>query len=198
MDEETKQAVLADRRSLVALACALAVSLALTVAPSHAEATTGPTPLAHPPRFKVSDAQAAPYLGRFKLVRPLGKELISGAYIAGRNERGFVEGTIEVYHYEAAGRETILLGRTYEYHAVGGRMTIDVISAANQVILARMHLRPFGRGKLAGTLRSLVPPRPPQRITMAPAPATAAAADSTRRSTAPEPSPVVRRLIGLF
>jgi hypothetical protein len=177
-----------DRRTTVALLCALAISFALTATPNRAAATTGATPLAHPPRFKVSDAQADPYLGRFKLVRPLGRQLISGAYIAGHNERGFVEGTIEIYHYEAAGRETIMLGRTYEYHAVGGRMSIDVISPQNQVILARLQLRPLAGGKVGGTLRSLLPPKPPERITMGPAPDPDPGADSTSEATIPEPA----------
>jgi hypothetical protein len=145
--------------------------VALALPAGLAEATTGPTPLAHPPRFDVTRAQAAPYLGRFRLVRPHDRQLISGAYIAGHNERGFVEGSLAVYHYEKAGRETVLLGRTYEYHAVGGGMVIDVISPANQTILARMALRPGRHGRLVGALRTLLPPGKPQRITLGPAPA---------------------------
>jgi hypothetical protein len=133
---------------------------------SVALATTGPTPLAHPPRFTVTKRQARPYLGRFRLIRPSDRNLISGAYIGGRNERGYVEGAIEIYHYEAAGRKTILLGRTYEYHAVGRGMVIDVISPANQVILARLRLHPIAHGRLTGHLTSLVPPGPPRRITL--------------------------------
>ena len=175
-------------RTLYLPLAAVLVATALIAGPAPALATTGPTPLAHPPRFAVTDAQAAPYLGRFRLVPPFDQQLISGAYIAGRNERGFVEGSLAVYHYEAAGRETVLLGRTYEYHAVGEAMTIDVISPQNQVILARMRLHPAGGAKLTGTLTSLLPSGPARRVTFAPVSAAGTAAPTTPdASPAPEP-----------
>jgi hypothetical protein len=171
----------------VSLASVLVAVSAIT-APSVALGTTGATPLAHPPRFKVDHGQAAPYLGRFRLVQPLDRNLISGAYIAGYNERDFVEGSLAVYHYEAAGRETVLLGRTYEYHAVGKRMTIDVISPQNQVILARMRLHPSGGKRLAGTLTSLVPPGPHRQITLAPVSAASTGAPTKAGRATPEPA----------
>jgi hypothetical protein len=174
------------RHPLIALVAVL-VATAVIGLPRPALATTGPTPLAHPPRFSVTDAQAAPYLGRFRLVQPFDRQLISGAYLAGHNERGFVEGSIAVYHYEAAGRETVLLGRTYEYHAVGDEMTIDVISPQNQVILARMRLHPVGGSKLTGTLTSLLPPGPARRVTFAPVSAAGTAPPTADPSPAAEP-----------
>jgi len=150
--------------------CTAALLLALTasvIATAPAGATTGPTPLAHPPRFEVSAIEAAPYIGRFKLVQPLDRRLLSGAYVAERNERGYLEGTIAIYHYEAAGRPSALVARTYEYHAVDGGMEIDVISPQNQVILARLKLHQSGAGRLSGTFRSLLPAEDPQTISMA-------------------------------
>jgi len=156
------------RRATIA---ALLASIASLGAVAPAAATTGPTPLAHPPRFEVSKAQAAPYIGRFRLVQPLGHRLISGASVVERNERGYVEGTIAIYRYEAAGRPSALVARTYEYHAVPEGMEIDVISPENQVILARMKLHQAGGGKLTGTFRSLVPKQPPEAISLARVPA---------------------------
>jgi hypothetical protein len=174
------------RRIAVSTASLLLAAVAF-LAPS-AGATTGPTPLAHPPRFNVSEQAAAPYLGRFTLAQPSGDQLISGAYIAGHNERGFVEGTIEIYTYDPEGREMVVLGRTYEYHAVGGQMTIDVISPENQVILARLRLHPVGEGRLTGQFRSLLPARKPERMTLAPAPEPDAAPPEQASGPAPEPS----------
>ncbi|HVW46524.1 MAG TPA: hypothetical protein VHA76_05690 [Solirubrobacterales bacterium] len=204
------------RRLLLILISSWALfGVASVTGPIDALATTGPTPLAHPPRFNVTRSQAAPYLGRFKLAPPLGRELISGAYVAGYNERGFVEGTMEIYRYDAAGRPAVLLGRTYEYHAIGGAMVIDLISPENQVILGRLKLRPAAGGRLTGTVRSLLPPRPPRRITLAPVARVAdegAAEPGAAGSPAPSPAEgggegaastaaivtIVRQLFGVF
>jgi hypothetical protein len=137
---------------------------------SGAGATTGATPLAKPPRWDVTRHQARPYLGRFRLAAPRGRQLISAAYAAEINENGYLEGTLVVYTYDEAGRETSWVGRTYEYHAVGpGRMTIDVIAPANENIFARLHLRALPGGRLTGRLESIRPPLAPvqpQRITL--------------------------------
>jgi hypothetical protein len=137
-----------------------------------ADATTGTTPLAHPPRFRVSKAQVAPYLGRFVLAKQRSsKRLISAAYLGGHNDRGYVEGGLAVYTYGPGGQEVSWVGRTYEYHHTATGMTIDVISAANEEIFARLRLRPARGGLLTGTLRELLPvPRPATPITLRPAP----------------------------
>ncbi len=170
-------------RPIAALFICLLIA-AFALAPSGAVATTGPTPLAHPPRFDVTKAEAAPYLGRFTLVKPHSQQLINGAYVAGYNERGFVEGTIVLYTYNAEGRETSLLGRTYEYHSVGDTMTIDIISPDNQAILARMKLHVAGGGKLTGELTSLMPAGKPEPMTLGPAPET----ETTATGAAAEPA----------
>jgi hypothetical protein len=141
---------------------------AIAIGPSASRATTGPTPLAYPPRFKITKAQAAPYLGHFKLAKPLGRQLISGAYVGGHNDKGFVEGNLVVYAYDAEGRESSWLGRTYEYHAVGDEMIVDVISPDNEEIFARMRLHPVRGGRLTGSLKMRIPPGPSQRISFAP------------------------------
>jgi hypothetical protein len=170
-------------RSRAALLACLLVA-AFAGAPTVAGATTGPTPLAHPPRFNVTKTEAAPYLGRFTLVKPHSLQLINGAYVAGYNERGFVEGTIVLYTYDAEGRETSVLGRTYEYHSVGDRMTIDIISPENQAILARMTMHVAGGGRLTGNLTTLMPAGKPEQMTLAPAPGT----ETKATESEPEPS----------
>jgi hypothetical protein len=145
---------------------ALLTSAVLVTAfgPAGAGATTGATPLAKPPRWNVTRHQARPYLGRFRLAAPRGKQLISAAYAAEINENGYLEGTLVVYTYDEAGRETSWVGRTYEYHAVApGRMTIDVIAPANENIFARLHLRALPGGRLTGRLESIRPPLAPVR-----------------------------------
>jgi hypothetical protein len=149
------------------LACGF---LLLALAAPEAGATTGATPLAKPPRWNVTRHQARPFLGRFGLAAPRGRQLISAAYAAEINENGYLEGTLVVYTYDEAGRETSWVGRTYEYHAVApGRMTIDVIAPANENIFARLHLRTLPGGRLTGRLESIRPPLAPvrpQRITL--------------------------------
>jgi hypothetical protein len=157
-------------RRVQAVAVAVVVVL-LSALACEAGATTGTTPLAHPPRFRVTKAQVAPYLGHFVLAKQRSsRRLISGAYVGGHNDRGYVEGGLAVYTYGPEGREVSWVGRTYEYHHTPDGMTIDVISAANEEIFARLHLRVGRRGLLTGTLRELLPvPRSPSAITLRPA-----------------------------
>jgi hypothetical protein len=146
--------------------------LLLTLVVPGARATTGATPLAKPPRWNVTRHQARPFLGRFTLAAPRGRQLITAAYAAEINENGYLEGTLVVYTYDEAGRETSWVGRTYEYHSIApGRMTIDVIAPANENIFARLHLRVLAGGRLTGRLESIRPPLAPvrpQRITLRP------------------------------
>jgi hypothetical protein len=146
---------------LTLVACGLSL---LAVGAPGAGATTGATPLAKPPRWTVTKRQAKPFLGRFRLAAPRGKQLISAAYAAEINENGYLEGTLVVYTYDEAGRETSWVGRTYEYHPIApGRMTVDVIAPANENIFARLHLRALPGGRLTGRLESIRPPLAPVR-----------------------------------
>jgi hypothetical protein len=151
------------------LACGF---LLLALGAPEARATTGATPLAKPPRWNVTRRQARPFLGRFTLASPRGRQLITAAYAAEINENGYLEGTLVVYTYDEAGRETSWVGRTYEYHPISpGTMTIDVIAPANENIFARLHLRALPGGRLTGRLESIRPPLAPvrpQRITLRP------------------------------
>ncbi len=156
------------RRNFVHRVAVAAVVLCFFSLIGEAGATTGTTPLAHPPRFEVTKAQAKPYLGHFVLAGRQGR-LISAAYIGGYNERGYVEGGLALYTYNLKGREVSWVGRTYEYHHTSKGMTIDVISAANEQIFARLHLHVARAGRLSGTLRELLPvPRKPVPITLRP------------------------------
>ena len=150
------------RRHLrIALLAALAASL---VAVPSVEATTGPTPLADPPLWTLTKHQARPFIGRFKLAKPSGKQLINAAYAAQINEYGYLMGTLVVYTYDSAGREVSWVARTYEYHPKGpGRMAIDVISPTNESIIARLHLRVRRHHRLTGILEPLRPPFAPVR-----------------------------------
>jgi hypothetical protein len=152
---------------MTVLVCGL---LLLALGAPGARATTGATPLAKPPLWNVTRHQARPFLGRFKLGVRSGRQLIAAAYAAEINENGYLEGSLVVYTYDEAGRETSWVGRTYEYHPISpGRMTIDVIAPANENIFARLHLRALPKGRLTGRLESIRPPLAPvrpQRITL--------------------------------
>ena len=150
---------------VVAASCALLLGVATT---PLATATTGATPLAHPPRWEVTKQQARPFIGRFKLVAPHGRRLISGAYVARFNEYGYLQGSLALYLYGAGGREISWVGATYEYHAVRrGQMVIDIVSPDNDAIFARMRLAVRRGHRLTGTLVQLQPPLiPAQRITL--------------------------------
>ncbi|MFT3864916.1 MAG: hypothetical protein QM729_11645 [Solirubrobacterales bacterium] len=148
-------------------AALLALLAAALVAPSASDATTGAHPLANPPKYHVSHAEARPYIGRFQLARPHGKGLMSAAYVARFNEFGYLEGSLVVYAYTKSGRTTSWVGTTYEYHPRGHRrMTIDVISPNNQVIFARLRLRAGRGGRLSGRLLQLRPAGPTQAISL--------------------------------
>jgi len=157
------------RRALTIAALLGALLPGLSGAPA-AIATTGPTPLTKPPRWNVTKREARPYVGRFKLAGPHGKQLINAAYAAAFNTYGYLEGTLVVYTYDEAGRETSWVARTYEYHSKGAtKMAIDVISPANESIFARLHLKVGAHGRLTGILEPLKPPLAPvraQRITL--------------------------------
>jgi len=147
-----------------------AAAVCLVVPIGEAGATTGTTPLAHPPRFKVTKAEVKPYLGHFVLAHRNQGRLINAAYIGGYNDRGYVEGGLAVYTYDKSGQEVSWVGRTYEYHHTRRGMTIDVISASNEQIFARLHLRTGPGRRLRGTLTELLPtPRKPTPITLRPA-----------------------------
>jgi hypothetical protein len=150
-------------------AAAIGAALVSLIAAPVGDATTGAHPLANPPRYHVSRAEARPYIGRFVLAAPHSKTLRSAAYIARFNQFGYLAGSIVVYAYNQAGRVESWVGTTYEYHPRGkGRMTVDVISPNNQVIFARMKLRVGKGGKLGGKLFQLIPPGPTQTISLRP------------------------------
>lgn len=156
------------RRGVTVVACLVAALIAVAlIAPASGEATTGAHPLANPPKYHVTKAEARPYIGRFQLSRPHGKGLMSAAYVARFNEFGYLEGSLVVYAYTKSGQTTSWVGTTYEYHPRGdGRMIVDVISPNNQVIFARMKLRTGKGGRLTGKLLQLRPPGPTQAISL--------------------------------
>jgi hypothetical protein len=157
------------------------------LSPALSSATTGAHPLANPPRYPITRAQAAPYIGHFQLADPHDPQLVTAAYVARFNEFGYLEGSIVVYTYGANGQETSWIGTTYEYHTVGDTTTIDVISPDNQVIFARLELRPTTGGKLTGELIQVLPPGPTQRITLAPLAVPAATASPEAENGAADP-----------
>jgi hypothetical protein len=147
---------------------AVALVLAL-IGPSVGDATTGAHPLANPPRYHVSRAEARPYIGRFALGAPHSRSLRTAAYVARFNQFGYLAGSLVVYAFNRNGQTTSWVGTTYEYHPRGnGRMTIDVISPNNQVIFAKMKLQVGRGGRLSGKLFQLIPPGPTQQITLKP------------------------------
>ena len=141
----------------------VALAAALSAGAGSALATTGATPLAHPPKYQISKRQALPFTGLFKLSSG-SPELIDAAIVARFNEAGFFEGTMEVYYYRH-GEKSSWVGTTYEYHQVGDKMHLDVFSPNGQgtPILARMVLVPRGN-RLVGQLRMLHPQGPPARV----------------------------------
>lgn len=157
-------------KKLIGIAAVAGALLLAGSGAGSAVATTGPTPLTKPPLWNLTKRQARPYIGRFKLARPHGRQLINAAYAATINTYGYLEGTLVVYTYDEAGRETSWVARTYEYHPKGGtKMAIDVISPANESIFARLHLKVGPRGSLTGILEPRKPPLAPvrpQRITL--------------------------------
>jgi hypothetical protein len=152
---------------LVSLTCGI---LMLLGPASGADGTTGATPLAKPPLWNVTRRQARPFVGRFKLAAPHGRQLINAAYAAEINEYGYLEGSLVVYTYDRSGRETDWIARTYEYHPKGpGRMAVDVIGPAIQNVLGRLYLRVGHHGRLTGILEPLQStflPTRTQRITL--------------------------------
>ena len=157
------------RRGLTDLVRMLLVASFALAWVGTARATTGRTPLAGPPRFHVSHTQVAPYLGKFRLRLPVEGNLISGGYVARENEFGYPEGSIVVYYYGPGGKPASWVGITYEYHAINGRMVIDVISPNNQVIFGRLNLRHLPDGTLSGVLEQLRPLGRSRQITFDPA-----------------------------
>lgn len=154
--------------TVAALALAAAAG-ALALGAGSAAGTTGAHPLASPPRYPLSREQGAPYVGHFQLADPHDLQLVTAAYVAEFEQRGFLEGSLVVYTYDAEGKEVSWIGTTYEYHAVDGGMTIDVVSPNNQVIFGRLKLRTAPGGELTGSFRQLMPePEKPQQITLAP------------------------------
>lgn len=139
------------------LTLAVAVTAAALIGATTALATTGPTPVAFPPKYKISKRQARPLIGVYKM-RGRTRRLISAGLAQRFNEAGYFQGSLAVYQYNKRGMESSWVGTTYEYHVVHGKVHIDVFSPNGQgtPLLARMVLRAHGK-RLTGVLRQIHP-----------------------------------------
>jgi hypothetical protein len=121
-----------------------------------ASATTGPEPLSNEPIFTVTNAQAKPFLGRFKMTGHTG-QLITGALgtreLAHINGGPVIGGQIEIYAYDDSGQEVSWLSTTYEYRKVKNGMKIDLFSPDGKTFVGRMLLKPIPGGRLKGWLK---------------------------------------------
>jgi hypothetical protein len=116
-----------------------------------ASATTGPTALNKPPRYKVTASQAKPFLGTYSLTHPHGK-ITNSTIKTAHNSHGYLQGTISVYQYYQ-GQPSSFVATLYDYRYVSGQIHAVLWSPGqNAEFLGRLKLRPVA-GKLTGTLQ---------------------------------------------
>jgi len=128
----------------------LAVGVAL-LSVSVAQATTGEDALNHKPRFKVSTAQARPYLGSYKLSAH-GKGILGSTLRSGYNGNGYLQGTISVSQY-SEGQPATWLATLYEYHSEGAKMEIDLWTPdLGSRLLGHLIVKRNNKDQLVGTL----------------------------------------------
>jgi len=135
-------------RGLVGVVATVLSALGLA---ATASATTGPTALNKPPRYKVTAAQAKPFLGTYSLTHAHGK-LVSSTLKTAHNSHGYLQGTISVYQYYQ-GQPSSFVATLYDYRYQSGQMRAVLWSPGqNATFLGRLKLRSVA-GKLSGTLQ---------------------------------------------
>jgi hypothetical protein len=89
-----------------------------------AQATTGADALNKPPIFKVTKAQAAPFIGGYQLSAH-GAGVITSTLRTGYNTEGYLMGTISVTRY-VNGQPGTFVASLYEYRRKGAAMLVDL------------------------------------------------------------------------
>jgi hypothetical protein len=130
------------------------MSSLLTVEPSTVSATTGPSEVLPPSRYKVSPRVAIPYLGAYKLKSVAQAARISRcAFGIEVNKYGFLFGLAQLYGYDLEGYQTLWVSILYNFHQTAkGVMVFDLLAPGTHTITGRMFVTRSKRGDLSGQI----------------------------------------------
>ncbi len=103
---------------------ALLVGATVLLPTVAAQATTGADALNRPPIYKVSAAQAKPFIGGYKLSSH-GSGIIASTFRTGYNTEGYLMGTISVTRY-TDNQPSSFVASLYEYRRQGNNMLVDL------------------------------------------------------------------------
>ena len=146
-------------RALQRFLCGLLVLMSLmgsllTVEPSTVSATTGPTEVLPPSRYKVPLRVAIPYLGSYELKSVAQAAKISRcAFGIEVNKHGFLFGLAQFYGYDLEGYQTLWINVLYNFHQTAkGVMVFDLLAPGVHIIMGRMFVTRSKRGDLSGQI----------------------------------------------
>jgi hypothetical protein len=137
--------------SVVAGTALLFGGLAMGV-PGHVSATTGPTQFLPAPKFKVSNALEAQFVGQYILKSVAPASRLSGGALGVEvdDDNGALVGVAQFYGYDAQGQQTVWVATMYDFHLVkAGEIDIDLVGPSGKPLLGRLYVT---RNKTTGDL----------------------------------------------
>jgi hypothetical protein len=140
--------------SIVVGAALLFGGLALGV-PGHVSATTGPTQFLPAPKFKVSNALEAEFVGQYILKSVAPQSRLSGGALGVEvdDDNGSLVGVAQFYGYDAQGQQTVWVATMYNFHEMkSGQVTIDLVGPSGKPLLGRLLVKRSTTGDLLGTI----------------------------------------------
>jgi hypothetical protein len=127
----------------------------MAAVPGHVSATTGPTQFLPPPKFKVSNALEAKFIGQYILKSVAPQARLSGGAIGVEvdDDNGSLVGVAQFYGYDAQGQQTVWVATMYNFHELkSGQVAIDLVGPAGKPLLGRLYVTRNSAGDLAGTI----------------------------------------------
>ena len=133
------------RATVVAAVAALA-SLGLGAA--SALATTGPTTIKRPPRYLIARSIIDTYLGRYRTGHqaPKSRVIVSDLLVT-RDARGYAEGGIAIFAYDARGSEQQVLLALYDFHEVAGDVVASMVGPTGSPVYGHITFHHVGRSR---------------------------------------------------
>ena len=140
--------------SVVAGAALLFGGVAVGV-PGHVSATTGPTQFLPSPKFKVSNALEAQFVGQYILKSVASQSRLSGGALGVEvdDDNGSLVGVAQFYGYDAQGQQTVWVATMYNFHQTkSGQVDIDLVGPSGKPLLGRLAVKRGTSGDLVGTI----------------------------------------------
>ena len=135
-------------RAWARVAAAVAVLAVLGVGGTAALATTGPTSIRRAPRYEIARSVINAYLGRYRTGHqaPKSRVIVSDLLVT-RDSRGYTEGGIAIFAYDARGSEQQVLLSLYDFHAVAGDIVANMVGPTGSPVYGHITFHHVGRSR---------------------------------------------------